>query len=349
MERRNFLKFGVGITALTLAGKANAQLREVPLKNNVKLKEENRLIALNFPIVISTWNFGTIANAEAWLTLRNGGKALDAVENAAICIENDLTNRSVGLGGFPDASGEVTLDACIMNHNGECGSVAYLQKYKNPIKVARAIMEQTPHVMLVGKGAAKFAKSQGMEKGKSPKEVEKEYKKWKKEQNSRIKNELKNPEINHENHDTIGILAIDSGGNFAGACTTSGWAFKLPGRVGDSPLIGSGLFLEEGVGAVCGTGMGEEIIKVNGSHAVLEQMRQGKTPDDACRIVVERIVNRLKKAGKSTENLQCAFIAIAPNGFYGSFAIKDGFQFAVKSENEERLVNSSSLESLNQR
>src|SRR5690606_38666569 len=202
----------------------------------------------NKPLVISTWNFGLAANAAAWKILNPGGRALDAVEAGAKVPEADPTETSVGFGGLPDRDGFVTLDACIMDENGNCGSVAFLQDIVHPISVARAVMEKTPHVMLVGDGALQFALANGFQRKRllTP-ESEKAWKEWSK------KAEYK-PVINIENHDTIGILALDQTGNLSGACTTSGMAYKMHGRVGDSPIIGAGLYVDNEVGAATATG-----------------------------------------------------------------------------------------------
>ncbi|WP_340678755.1 N(4)-(beta-N-acetylglucosaminyl)-L-asparaginase, partial [Paraglaciecola sp.] len=208
----------------------------------------------NKPIVISTWEHGTPANEAAWQLLANNGRALDAVEAGVRIPEADPKVRTVGYGGYPDATGVVTLDACIMDENMNCGSVAFLQNIKHPISVARKVMEETPHVMLVGQGALDFAKSQGfVEENLLTAESKADWQQWLKEREVQM--------INIENHDTIGMLALDSKGNLSGACTTSGAAYKMHGRVGDSPLIGAGLYVDNEVGAATATGMGELMIK----------------------------------------------------------------------------------------
>jgi N4-(beta-N-acetylglucosaminyl)-L-asparaginase len=188
------------------------------------------------PVVVSTWNHGQGANAAAWEILSHGGTALDAAEAGVRVTEADPDVMTVGLGGFPDRNGIVTLDACIMNEKGDCGSVAFLQNIKHPISVARKVMEETPHVMLVGEGALEFALDQGFEKENllTPK-AEAAYQAWKAQHTET------RPEINIENHDTIGLLTLDQYGNLSGACTTSGAAYKYHGRVGDSPIIGAGI------------------------------------------------------------------------------------------------------------
>lgn len=298
---------------------------------------------LDNPIVISTWDFGIAANAAAWEVLKNNGRALDAVEKGVHVPESDLNNQSVGLGGFPDRDGKVTLDACIMDEFGNCGSVAALENIVHPISVARLVMEKTPHVMLVGDGALKFAREQGFKEENllTPKS-EKAWKEWLK------KSEYK-PEINIENksfrpdklpgnkfnHDTIGMLAIDSKGNLSGACTTSGMAFKMSGRVGDSPIIGAGLYVDNEIGGATSTGVGEEVIRNVGSFLVVELMRQGFSPEDACKEAVMRIIKRKPEIAK---NIQVGFLAINKQGKYGAYAIQQGFSFAVCNKQNQSLL-----------
>ncbi|WP_300670254.1 N(4)-(beta-N-acetylglucosaminyl)-L-asparaginase [Soonwooa sp.] len=287
--------------------------------------------AINKPIVISTWDFGFHANAEAWKILSKNGRALDAVEKGVRLVEDDPTERSVGYGGRPDRDGKVTLDACIMDENYNIGSVAALEHIKNPISVARAVMEKTPHVMLVADGALEFALSQGFKKENllTP-ESEKEWKEWLKE--SKYK-----PIVNIENHDTIGMIALDANGNLSGACTTSGMAYKMHGRVGDSPIIGAGLFVDNEVGAATATGHGEEVIRTVGTHLVVELMRQGRTPQKACKEAVERIVNIAKRRGKNLKDIQVGFIALNKKGEYGAYCIQDGFTYAVYDQKGNRM------------
>ena len=328
MKRRTFFKFGLSSAALAILKSKNiyAGFNQQDRLNNNLIKRNN--------IVISTWSHGIKANDEAWRILSEGGKSIDAVEAGVRVTEADITNRSVGIGGRPDRDGHVTLDACIMDENSRCGSVACLEGIKHPISVARAVMEKTPHVMLVGDGAKEFAVQQGFEKCKTPiKEVKKDWKAWKKEN----KDLLKKPNINHENHDTIGMLAMDEYGNMSGSCTTSGWAYKMHGRVGDSPIIGAGLFIDNEVGGACATGMGEAIIRIAGSHTVVELMRQGKTPQEACKIAVERIISK----HTDLTGLQCGFLAMDMFGRVGSYSVYSGFNYAIQKEDgKNEMINS---------
>jgi N4-(beta-N-acetylglucosaminyl)-L-asparaginase len=287
----------------------------------------------NKPIILSTWNFGLQANVAAWKVLSANGRALDAVEAAARVPEEDPNNTTVGLGGAPDREGKVTLDACIMDENGNCGSVAFLENIIHPISVARKVMEKTPHVMLVGEGALKFALANGFKKENlltAP--SKKAYQDWKKKQEYK-------PVANVENHDTIGVIALDASGNLSGACTTSGMAYKMRGRVGDSPIIGAGLYVDNEIGAATSTGVGEEVIKIVGSHLVVELMRQGHLPQDACQEAVNRIV---KKNPAKAKTIQVGFMALNKNGEFGAFCLLPGFNYAVHDANGNRLIDGTS-------
>lgn len=323
MNRRSFFKLGAVAGALTVFKPSKAS-------NMLSSSFEG---TFDGPIILSTWSHGLEANRAAWSELEKGGKALDAVEKGVMVTESDLKNRSVGIGGRPDRDGHVTLDACIMDEQSRCGSVAFLEGIAHPISVARAVMEKTQHVMLVGAGAKKFALDLGFKTAKTPlTEVKKDYEQWKKEN----KNLFVKPEINHENHDTIGMIAMDANGDLSGACTTSGWAYKMHGRVGDSPIIGAGLFVDNEVGAATATGMGEAIIRIAGSHTVVELMRQGFTPKEACKEAVRRIISK----HKDLTNLQCCFLAIDKKGNYGAYSVYSGFNFALKTKNQDILVDS---------
>lgn len=285
------------------------------------------------PVVISTWNHGLAANAAAWTVLGQGGSALDAVEKGVMVTESDPTNRSVGLAGMPDRDGHTTLDACIMDDRGRCGAVAFLENIEHPIAVARKVMEDTPHVMLVGEGAYQFAIEKGFPRRefldeKSREEVRRAYADW-------LKTSQYKPVINRENHDTIGLLALDQQGRLSGACTTSGMAYKLHGRVGDSPIIGAGLFVDQEVGAACATGVGEAVIRIAGSHLVVELMRQGHAPQEACRIAVERIIRK----HPNVKDLQVGFLALNRAGEYGGYAIYEGFNFALQTRTQTTMID----------
>ena len=298
------------------------------------------------PLVISTWPEGINANKAAWQILRSNGRALDAVEKGVNVTEASI-NCCVGLGANPDRDGIVTLDASIMDEFGNCGGVAAMERILHPISVARKVMEKTPHVLLVGEGAQQFAVKEGfpLEDQKLSPSAEKAYKEW------LIKSEYK-PIINIEkqdhgssaprilpdgslNHDTIGMVALDYNGNMSGSCTTSGMGFKMRGRVGDSPIIGAGLYVDNEVGAATSTGVGEEVIKICGSHLVVELMRQGLSPKQACKKAVERIVKR--DIGKARE-LQVGFIAINKKGEYGGFCLQKGFNYAVCYSDDKNFM-----------
>lgn len=280
---------------------------------------------LKKPVVISTWNHGLPANKKTWETLQSGSTTLEAIEAGMKIPEADPKVRSVGYGGFPDREGKVTLDACIMDHKSDCGSVSFLQGIKHPISVAKRVLEKTPHVMLSGQGALQFALSEGFKQENllTP-EAKADWDKWLEE--SKYK-----PVINIENHDTISMLVIDENGDISGGCTTSGAAWKMHGRVGDSPIIGAGLFLDNEVGAAAATGLGEAVIRTAGSAMVVELMRQGKSPLQACKEIVERIYNKHKNH-KDLEYLQVGFIAINKNGDHAGYSLRSGFNYAVSDK-----------------
>jgi N4-(beta-N-acetylglucosaminyl)-L-asparaginase len=298
------------------------------------------------PIVISTWDFGQAANADAWKILVAGGRSLDAVEAGVKVPEADPNNQSVGLGGLPDRDGHVTLDACIMDEAGNCGAVACMEHIVHAISVARRVMEKTPHVLLVGDGATQFALEQGFPKENllTPRS-EKDWKEWLKTSHYQpvmnVENQLyhKQPPMpgGPGNHDTIGMVAIDAAGNMSGACTTSGMAYKLHGRVGDSPIIGAGLFVDNEVGAATSTGVGEEVIRIVGSHLVVELMRQGRSPQAACEEAVKRIV---QKGPERSKTLQVGFLALSRTGEIGAYALQKGFTYSVKSGDTDRVFPS---------
>jgi N4-(beta-N-acetylglucosaminyl)-L-asparaginase len=304
------------------------------------------------PIVISTWDAGIEANKGAWKILSAGGRALDAVE-AGVMVTEASQNCCVGLGANPDRDGFVTLDACIMDEFFNCGSVAFLERIKHPVSVARRVMEKTPHVMLVGSGAQQFAVAEGfpLEEQKLSPDAQKAYDNWleKSEYKPVINIENKgnrgpfvpvHSEVNEFNHDTIGMLAMDAKGNLSGSCTTSGMGFKMRGRLGDSPIIGAGLFVDNEIGACTATGQGEDVIRVAGSHTVVELMRQGLSPEAACKKAIERIV---KIKGEKAKDIQVAFLAIDKKGETGTFAIHKGFSYALKTEGMEKLIAAKSI------
>jgi N4-(beta-N-acetylglucosaminyl)-L-asparaginase len=278
-----------------------------------------------FPVVISTWKHGMPANEAAWRILSAGGYALDAVEEGVHVAEADPLVTSVGYGGIPDARGKVTLDACIMDERGNAGSVAFLQHIRHPVSVARLVMEKTPHVMLSGKGALKFALENGFRKEKLlTRESRDHWRSWKSSGRGF------HPEINVENepaedHDTISMLAIDQQGRLCGACTTSGLAYKMHGRVGDSPIIGAGLFVDGEVGAAAATGTGELVMKTLGSFLIVEFMRNGMNPADACLAAITRITEKIPEH----RGHQVGFIALNISGIYGAASLQPGFDFAL--------------------
>ena len=325
IDRRKFLQLPlIGVPAI-LAAKLNAQATKQTSALKVKL-----------PAVVSTWDAGITANNGAWPILSKGGKALDAVEAAGRASE-DEPSCCVGLAAWPDRDGHVTLDSCIMNGNGDIGAVSFLERIKHPVSVARKVMETTPHVLLSGEGAQKFAIANGfpLESGELSPDAEKEWKKW-------LEKSKYKPEANIENqraavapyffddgspnHDTMATVAMDAKGGLAGMVTTSGLAFKMRGRVGDSPIIGAGLFVDNEVGAASSSGVGEEVIRICGTHTVVEQMRMGRTPEQACHEAIRRIV---KRDPVKMKEIQVGFLALSKTGEIGAFAIAKGFTYAI--------------------
>ena len=279
----------------------------------------------NNPLILSTWGHGIPANDAAWDILENNGSPMDAAEAGARVSEADPTITSVGFGGLPDEQGNVTLDSCVMDHTGNCGSVAFLQNIMHPVSVARKVMEETKHVMLVGEGARQFAISQGFKEiDLLTDESRISWKDWKKEQREMTP---------HETHDTISVLVQDKNGDMAGACTTSGWAYKLHGRIGDSPIIGAGLFVDNEVGCAAATGLGEEVIKTTGSFLVVELMRQGYDPTKAC----EEALNRVVKAHNGNPDFQIGYIAMRKDGKIGAACLKWSFEYALSQGGENKL------------
>ena len=320
-ERRSFIKkSAIGALGAFLLPKTTEGITSVN-NNNHSAKE--------FPMVISTWRHGLAANEAAMEALINGKKAIDAVELGVKVAEADPEVTSVGYGGWPDREGNVTLDACIMDETGNCGSVSFLQHIKHPISVARKVMDETPHVMLSGKGALQFALEKGFTKESLLTEKsENAWKKWLK------KSEYK-PIINIENHDTIGLLAIDKKGDISGACTTSGLSWKLHGRVGDSPVIGAGMYVDNEVGGCCATGVGEAVLKTLGSFLIVELMRQGASPQEACEEGIARIVKN-----QNYKDMQIGYLAINKKGEHGAYAVHPWFNYALYQGGKNRMIDS---------
>lgn len=293
------------------------------------------LTSLNFqemtnkPITIATWNFPN-ASKKAGEMLEKGASALDAVEQGVMVEEADIRNTTVGRGGAPDREGNVTLDACIMNPQGNAGAVVYLKNNTHAVSVARKVMEETPHVILAGEGADQFARAHGFPKEDLLTESSKAaYKEW-------LKNKEYKPIINIENHDTIGMLCMDQKGDIAGACTSSGLSYKMNGRVGDSPIVGSGLFLDNEAGGAVATGMGESILKSVGSFLIVELMRQGKSPQEACETAIMRII----KQNPNYKEFQAAFIALNKQGEVGSYCIQEGFSYVQYMNGQNTNIKS---------
>ena len=327
MKRRNFLQ-KASLSTISVVASASVVACKADLeKNNSSNKVHSTSVK---PIVIATWNVPN-ATAKAWKVLQNGGNSIDAVEQGCMIEEADVENSSVGKGGLPDRDGNVTLDACIMDKDGNYGAVMCVQNITHVISLARKVMEETPHVILAGEGAENFGYDLGFKKENLLTEPSKKaWEKWKETSDYK-------PVINIENHDTIGMLAIDHNGDISGACTTSGLAYKMAGRVGDSPIIGSGLFIDNEVGGATATGMGEEVLKTVGSFLIVELMRQGKTPQEACEEAVRRVV---KKSGKRYKDFQVGFIAMNKQGETGAYCIHEWFSYTINNQGENNNYKS---------
>ena len=322
--RRDFLK----IAALSPIVLANSP-------NNADNSSEKGPLSIKpvlaaSPVVISTWDFGKAANEAAWQVLAQNGRSIDAVEAGVKIPEADPNVTSVGYGGLPDRDGKVTLDACIMDQNGKAGSVCALEGIMHPISVARLVMEKTPHVIIVGEGAQQFAVQNGFTvENLLTEKSKKAWEEW-------LKTAHYKPKVNAERHDTIGMLALDTQGNLAGGCTTSGMAYKMHGRVGDSPIIGAGLFVDNEIGAATATGLGETVLRTCASFLVVELMRQGKSPKKACEAAIKRIVAK----NKGETDFQVGLIAVNRKGEIGAFAVQKGFQYAVCREGKTIVFDS---------
>ncbi len=331
VNRRRFL------TLSSLAGLSPAlpfdslQAAARPVSDGLVLSHSSDTpLAVASPMVISTWRQPK-ANAAAQVVLDRGGRALEAVEAGVRIPEADPEDMSVGYGGRPDRDGHVTLDACIMDEKGNAGSVTFLEHIMHPISVARAVMEKTPHVMLSGEGALNFALSQGFKKENLlTAKAEKEWREW-------LKTAKYKPIANIERHDTIGMLAIDNQGNISGACTTSGLAYKMRGRVGDSPIIGAGLFVDNEIGGGCATGLGELVMRTCGSFLLVELMRQGRTPQQACEEAALRIVKK-----QDYKDIQVGFLAVNKQGEFGAYSIQPGFSYTLSQKGKTQVTDAKS-------
>jgi len=316
---------------------------------------------VNAPVLISTWSFGQRGNRAAWPGLQRNGSAVDAVVEACTAVEGDPSVDSVGFGGLPDGSGEVSLDAAVMLAPNVCGGVCFVRRYLEVAAIARRVMEHSPHTLLAGEGAERFAEAEGF----SPRELlsddaRAKWNAWCEKGGGEVDQSRDSglaaprpidadgsgrlflhpdPRTDEarwkDGHDTIGVLALDAAGTLAGACSTSGTPYKHAGRVGDSPIIGHGLYVEPGVGAATATGTGELISGVCGSFLVVEEIRRGADPHAA-------IVTALRRIDRSFDlrpSDQAAFIALLPDGGYASGALRGGFKVAVRTANRDEIID----------
>jgi len=295
---------------------------------NVAQTESSTITSGN--LVLSTWN-NRRANETAINSLKKNQDLLTAIEKGINTVEANPDDMSVGYGGRPDRDGNVTLDACIMDHNGHAGAVTYLKNYMHPISIARKVLEDTPHVILSGSGAAKFAEAQGYKsQDLMTDKSRKEYQKW-------LEKGLYSPKVNIERHDTIGMIASDRDNNMSGGCSTSGLSYKMAGRVGDSPIIGAGLYVDNDYGCATATGLGELVLESCTTFLIVELMRQGLSPQKACEEAISRVISK-----NSTKNIQVGVIAMDKNKNIGAFSIQKGFNFVKSIETETTLIEANS-------
>lgn len=290
------------------------------------------------PIVIATWPFGQAAARTALTMLEAGRPALDAVIGGAQAVEDDPKVMWVGYGGLPNALGTVQLDACVMDgRTMSCGGVAAVENVVHVAALARRVMEKTPNVLLVGEGARLFAVEQGfpLQSLSTPESLAE----W-----QRMRPIPQSPtNVREKGHDTVTVLALDRKGTLGGACSTSGLPHKLPGRVGDSPLIGSGLYVDDTAGAAGATGVGEEIIRIGGSHLIVETMRAGRSAQEACEFAVRR-VNQLA-VRRGVHPAQVSFLALDAKGRPGAACTAGAnFEYAVGRGSNVQLVKAKALE-----
>ncbi len=317
LSRRRFIH----TTALAAGGIAVSSPGYAAMSEGLSAPEAAR------PLFVATWPFGQPANERSLEVFADGGSLLDAVEEGIKVPEADPDNASVGLGGIPNADGAVQLDACIMDGEGQrAGSVAALEGILHPISVARRVMDDTKHVMLAGEGARQFALAQGFASVDLLTDQRRgEWEQWREKQHQ------------PDNHDTIALVGLDADGRLAGGCSTSGWGYKLPGRVGDSPIIGSGLYVDGQVGAAGATGLGENVMRYCASFLVVEYMRQGLHPEDACLETIRRIA---AADPRPAEDLAINFVALDKQGRYGAAGTGQGFEYAVAYPGNSEVLQS---------
>ncbi len=330
MKRKDFLRslpvVGSAVTMIVTGGEGRSSTPTGPGETS----------PAGSPLVMSTWNFNLPVNQTAVATLESGGSLLDAVEKSISLVEADPAITSVGRGGYPDRDGHVTLDASIMDEKGDAGSVVFLEHIVHAISVARKVLEKTPHVILAGEGALQFAVEQGFpEENLLTEKAEKAYRQWLK-----TSGYIPRPEKN--NHDTVGLLVMDKNGDIAGGCSTSGLAWKMHGRVGDSPIIGAGLYVDNEIGAAASTGLGEAVLKVAGSFLVVESMRKGASPQEACAIAIERIIRKQPQYKEGSDFL-VGFIALNKKGEIGACSYRKGLQYSLMRQGTNTVVDAGYL------
>ena len=325
LSRRTFLSTAAAATAtgLVAGGHVSAD----------SMMSSAEPIAADGPVFVSTWAFGQVANETGMRSLTADGSLLDAIEMGIRAIESDASYHSVGFGGTPNADGVVQLDACIMDHRYNAGSVAAIEEIAHPISVARMVMERTKHVMLAGAGARKFALEQGMEAiAMLTEDRRQKWETWLKTQEEMSLD---------ESHDTIALVARSADGTLSGGCSTSGWGYKLAGRVGDSPIIGSGLYVDGQVGAAGATGLGENVMRYCGSFLVVDLMARGASPQEAC---IETVLTMGRKDPLPLKEMSLNFVAVDRHGRHGGAGSDAGFQYSVTTREGSQVIDAVTVE-----
>jgi N4-(beta-N-acetylglucosaminyl)-L-asparaginase len=320
VNRRNFIKAVAGTAAIS----------------NVSFGEPGAEEA--GPVFLSTWVHGKPANDRAAEVFKSGASLLDALEKGINVPENDPLVTSVGYGGLPNAEGEVELDAALMDGTRHrAGAVASLRKIKNPISVARQVLEKTKHTTLAGQGAFQFALKMGFhsEQLLTPESLKK-WLDWKANPNREIF--WLDPTVNH---DTIGMVATDGKGHVVSGCSTSGLAWKIPGRVGDSPLVGCGVFADDSVGAASATGDGDLMANYCTSISIVHNMARGASPQEAC----EELLKHMTATDPQNKTRDACVIAINTRGEVGAASMRAGYRlkYALWRDGQSQLLDAVAL------
>jgi N4-(beta-N-acetylglucosaminyl)-L-asparaginase len=362
--RRKFFVASLAGSALAGAGKLFGKVPPAPLVTALAAAPA----AGTRPLIISSAN-GLNALDKGMQILKSGGDTLDAAVAAVTVVEDDPNDDSVGYGGLPNEEGEVELDASVMHGpTRRAGSVASVRRIKNVSRLAKTVMERTNHVMIVGDGARRFAVAEGFEEMNLLTEHSRKiWLAWKAKTSFNWRPGIDSPEwkehlnalfdgdqekiayaemrVAHPITGTINCLAVNEKGEVSGTTTTSGLSWKIPGRVGDSPIIGAGLFVDGDVGGAGSTGKGEENIKISGGHTIVEMMRKGMKPNDACLEALGRVARNYNNDKKKLNTFHIYFYAVNKDGEYGSASLwRNGYEasknaaYAVHDGTQARLM-----------